>query len=386
MDSGLMSYCSGLDNPELFQYTANGQPYLYNGNIYDKKRRYSSGPANVYNPDTVRQWAEQMADSIDMFGWQGCRWDWGFVPNVPADPLGLDSTQKDKFKPDDTTWYDYKGRSAGELFPNPDETGTALLKIWRETVGNRHADYVYGTNFCAAEDVAKLIPKYFKEASTNSLLLFEYLLDCTTRYNTWQKWAKSLTEDCQRVRVNGGQPCVGYMRGLLPGGISLSMAQYLIFASGVHWAGGAEPRNSLDDTWKRFRFALRFSEYYYDPGFILLPQDRMGEVDVKADPRVFWKQFVYERKTAQSRDVTVHLLNLPEGDYIVEHHEEPAAKKDITVQVSLKPGEKVKSASVMLPDPAPRAVDLEWNIKGGVASLRVPVLETAAIVLVRIAR
>ena len=386
MVTGLMSLYSGLDNPELFQYTRDGQPYLFNGNIYDKKRRYSVGPANAYNPDTVRQWAEQMADSVDMFGWQGCRWDWGFIPNVPADPLGLDSTKKDKFNPDEIIWYDHKKRSARELFTTPDATGAHLLRIWRETVNKRHPNYVYGTNFCGAADVEQRIPKYFKEASTNSLVLFEYLLECNQeRYNTWQKWARHLTEDCQRVRVNGGQPCVGFMRGL-GSGVTLRMAQYLIFASGVHWSGGAGARNSLDDTWKRFRFALRFSEYYYDPGFLLLPPERRGEVDVKADPRVFWNQFVYERKTAQSRDVTVHLLNLPDGDYIVEHHKEPAPKKDITVQVSLKPGEKVKSASVMLPDPAPHAVNLKWDVKGGTASIKVPVLETAAIVLVRIGR
>jgi len=386
--TGLMPFTSGLQKPELFQYTPDGQPYLYNGRVYDGQRRYSVGPVNIYREDLCLRWGEEMARSADMFGWDGCRWDWGFVPTVPSDPLGLDEKEKDRFKTDDRPdWHDWEGRNSRELFPDPDATGEKLLKAWRKGVAKTRPEFVYGTNFNSSERTARTIPKYFQEATTDSLLLFEYLLNCSSeKMNTWEKYARHLTEDCQRVRKNRGQPCVGYMRGFLPGSTALRLVQYLIFASGVHWAANPGVRHSLDDTWERFRFALRFAEYYYDPGFFLLPEARRTEVSVQADPRVFWQPFVYERRRPTGRDITVHLLNLPKSDFIVQYHEDPPAKTGIAVRVQLRPGEKVERAAIMLPEPEPHAVPLAAPYDGSAAVVRIPSLKSAGIVLVQIAK
>jgi hypothetical protein len=273
------------------------------------------------------------------------------------------------------------------LFPDPDRTGAELLRLWRETVRARHPDYVYGTNFGASAEAQRLTPLYFKEASTDSFLLFEYLLgSCNEEYNTWEKWAQAMTEATQRVRLHGGQPCIGYMRGYAADGTALRLSQYLMFASGCHWAGGAGMPYSLDDSWKRFRFATRFSEYYYDPGFLLLPEERRGEVSVEAPPRVFWKQFVYERQREEGRDVTVHLINLPESDYIVMHHEVPTVKENLGISLQLQPDEKFQRASLLLPDPFPHAEPLEGRVEGATLKVRIPRLETAAIVLMEMSK
>ena len=393
MDAGMISLPGMLDRPDLVKYTADGQPWIYNGKLYGanpKKgepyhtRRKAVGLGAPYDPEFVKDWGNEMAASVDMFGWKGCRWDWGFVPSAPGDPLLWDQTEEERQR---RVWYNSKGVPSTKLFPDPDQTGAELLKIWRTTVRKRHPDYVYGTNFGASEDRKRLSPRYFKEATTNSFLLFEFLLgSCSEKYNTWEKWAKAMTEATQRVRVNGGQPCIGYMRGYAADGTALRLSQYLMFASGCHWAGGAGMPHSLDDTWKRFRFATRFSEYYYDPGFLLLPEERRGEVSVQAHARVFWRQFVYERVRDQGRDVTVHLLNLPESDFIIMHHEVPAAKENITISLKLAGGEKLERASIMLPDPLPHAGPLQSSTAGTAVTVKVPRLETAAIVLLEVSK
>ena len=384
MDSGMLSLPGILDRPELVKYTPDGQPWIYCGRIQDGERRYAVGVSNPYTREFVKEWAEEMAASVDLFGWDGCRWDWGFVPSKPTDPLHWEETEEEKEK---RKWYDSTGVPSTKLFPDPDGTGAELLHRWRETVNKRHPSFVYGTNGGASAEHQRSVPRYFKESSTHSLLLFEYLLSSVKEeHNTWAKWAEVMTEATQRVRVNGAQPCVGYKAGTLAGGIARRMSAYLMFASGCHWAKGAGQRHSLDELWKQFRFALRFSEYYYDPGFRLLPADRRDEVGVQAHPRVFWKQFVYERVRPAARDVTVHLLNLPENDYIVMHHEVPTVKENIAVSLKLKPGEKLKRASIMLPDPLPHAEPLKCSIDAGTAMARVPRLETAAIVLLEVTR
>ena len=387
MDAGMLSLPGILDRPELVKYTPDGQPWIFNGKIYGGERRYAAGMGNPYTREFVREWGEEMARSVDMFGWDGCRWDWGFVPTVPADPLGLDEKQQDRFGAEEKrVWHNFRGEPSTKLFPEPDKTGAELLRVWRAAVAERHPRYVYGTNFNGSAATRARMPLYFKEATTQSLLLFEYLLDSSNHYPTWETWAKHLTEDTQNVRANGGQPCVGYMRGYCAGGTALRMSQYLMFAAGCHWAGGAGPRHSLDDTWKRFQFALRFAEYYYDPGFLLLPEDRRAEVSVQAHPRVFWQQFVYERQRPHGRDVTVHLLNLPKNDHIIMHHEVPSTKENIIVSLRLKPREELTRASVMLPQPRPHAESLKITKAGETVTARVPQLATAAIVLLEVTR
>jgi hypothetical protein len=235
--------------------------------------------------------------------------------------------------------------------------------------------------------MVKAFPLYFKEATSHALILMEYLLNSAKPPNhTWQAWAKNLTEAAQRVRANGGQPSVGTMRGYLPGGVSLATSQYLIFASGVHWGADAGPRYSLDDSWKRFRFALRFAEYYYDPAFKLMDEAQREDVAVKAGERVFWKQFVYERPRPDGRDVTVHLLNLPRDDFIIMHHTRPPVQKDIVVGLKLRPGEKLSRAAVLLPEPRPHAQLLAVKEVSGSAQVVVPQLQTAGIVVLEVRR
>ncbi len=323
-----------------------------------------------------------MARSVDMFGWKGCRWDWGFVPDIPADPLGLDANQQARFGADpERTWHDARGVPVATLYPDGDRTGAELLRAWRQAVNRRHPGFVFGGNFNCSEATQRKMPLYLRETTTRSLVLFEYLLDAARHYPTWQEWARNMTEDAQRARANGGQPCIGSMRGYAAGGVALALSQYLMFSSGCHWNGGAGMPHGRDDSWRRFQFALRFADYYYDPGFVLLPEARRDAVSVAGEGRIFWKQFVFERRRKGLRELAVHLLNLPESDFIVMHHKPPAARRNVRVMLPLEAGEKLKRVVALLPDPGPRALPLEAKAADGVVAATLPELNQTAIIV-----
>ena len=68
------------------------------------------------------------------------------------------------------------------------------------------------------------------------------------------------------------------------------------------------------------------------------------------------------------------------------HHEKPPPKRHITVHLALAPGETLKGAWAMLPEPLPRAVKLTTRVQAGRASIRLPELTTAAIVLAEVTK
>ena len=116
--TGICNYYEAVKHPENLVYNANGQPNIYNGNVYNG-RRYTTTLLNAYSPDYATMWAECMNKSIDMFGWDGCRWDWNFLADAPNDPIW----RPEKLPP----WRDFKGTPADKLYPNPDALGFHLL-------------------------------------------------------------------------------------------------------------------------------------------------------------------------------------------------------------------------------------------------------------------
>jgi hypothetical protein len=365
--TGLVNFKEALKFPDQVIYCKNGQPNIYSGKIHNNKR-FAVLKANAYTPEFARNWAKEMVRSIDMFGWEGCRWDWYFIPDAPNDPLYLNKKGPD--------WYNSQGVASRKLFPHPDKSAAIALTAWRQTVNAKYPDFVYGTNIHAKVESFKRNPEYCKVACTNSMVLYEYLLGITRpKYNTWQKWAKNLTEDVQRARPYGAQPIVGFMQGLLPNSVALNLATYVCYASGAKWWGSLL---NLGENWTRDRFMIRFSEYYFDNAFRLIPEARRErEFKVAGNNRIFWKQFVYERQTPDGREVTVHLINLPESDYICQRHEAPPLRKNIKISVAPSSGQTLQSAWVMTPHPLPTATKL--RIENG--TVVIPELVDAAIVL-----
>jgi len=375
MITGLFNFNKGLEEPKLFEYCANGQPAIYNGKVYGDTR-FAVAKANAYSEDFAYKWGQEMARSVEMFGWDGCRWDWSFLPSASNDPF-YEGGAGEKQVAD---WYDDKGTPSVKIYPDPDTVAAKAVTAWRRGVNEKYPDFIFGVNGFATAKAFSKNPKFSAARSGSAMQLLEYRLDFTKPdKNTFQKWAEALTGDAQRIRAVGGQPFVGSMRGLLPGTVSRNLAQYVCFSSGVKWWEVPALPDGIDQSYKCYRFMIRFSEYYFDPGFKLLTEVRRNnEIKVDGSSRIFWQQFVYERPVNNGREVTVHLINLPENsDYICERHAVPPVRKNVAITAVAGEKEIISEVYALLPNPRPDAIRLE--VKGNTAIL--PELEDTAIIL-----
>ena len=388
MDTGFASLHGALSNPERIKYTADGQMYLYNGNIHDG-RRFNAVGAHLFKPEYTKAWAEEMCASVDMFGWDGVRFDWNFIPIAPQDPLHMEAKKKDEnpyIAAKRQAWYTWDGRSAHDLFPDPDSTAAELCKVYRETVAARHPRFIYSVNYSVNLGPFERYPKYSQQNCRDAGVLMESLLNVAHTYPTWQAWAGVLTDCLRIVRPLRAQPFVGWMRGYAPGGIAHRNIQFIMMASGFRWYGSYGARHSLDDTHARFRHATRFAEFFYDPAFV--PQDAETRgVSLRADgaDRVLWRPFVFERSQPDGRDLVVHLINLPKDDPIIMHHEQPPPRGNLALGISLPDGYKPEEAWLLVPDPHPHAERLDTSSGGAAeAVVEIPELVSMGTVVLRL--
>ena len=365
MDTGFTSLDGALDHPKGVKYTRDGQIYLYNGNVVDGKRFDAVG-AHVFTPSAIRAWAEEMNASVAMFGWDGVRFDWNFIPIANQDPrfLAAGGSKKDPYRAArQQSWYTFDGTSAHELFPAPDKSAAAFCRLWRSTVTAKYPDFSYNVNYTPGNSgIGAEFPEYTKVNCRDAGVLMESLLDVAVKYPTWQQWAGALTRNARLVRRLRGQPFVGWMRGYAPGGIAHRNLQYIMMAAGFRWYGPYGARNSLDDTADRFRHALRFAEYFYDPDFRFQDDvDALLTLRGEGVDRVLWKPFVFERRRGSSREILVHLLNLPPDDHILMHHPVPVPKRDLVITVHVGVGAEPQAAWLLVPQPVPHAVPLRFR-------------------------
>jgi hypothetical protein len=390
MDTGFASLHGALTHPDRVKYTKDGQIYLYNGRIHDG-RRFNAVGARLFTPKAVTAWAKEMCASVDMFGWDGVRFDWNFIPIAPQDPLYAAAARKKKGvyqQARETSWYTHDGTSAHKLFPDPDQTAADVCSLYRRTVYAKHPRFIYNVNYSAPEGICEDFPKYTKANCTDAGVLMECLLNVARRYPTWRAWANVLTKGLRLVRPYRAQPCVGSMAYYAPGGIAHRNMHYVMMASGFRWFGGSDPRHSIDDTYKRFRHATRFSEYFYDPDFQPRGHTTHG-LSVKGEgvDRVLWQPFVFTRDRNGQREWMVHLVNLPKNDHIIMHHEIPTPKRNLTVTVKTGPAEKPIGCWLLVPDPEPHAVALRYEAdKAGGVRIRVPELVSLGTVVLKLGK
>jgi hypothetical protein len=380
MDTGWCSLHGALTYPERVKYTRDGQIYLYGGKFH-KGRRFQVAGAHIFTPEAITTWAKEMCASVDMFGWDGVRFDSNLIPIEPQDPLYATKAAVRKKTPfyrhvASIDWFTHDGKSAHKLFPDSDQTAADLVSLYRRTVRKQYPNFVYGVNYSITYGMDEDFPKYTKANCTDTHLQLECLLNITTLYPTWQEWSNILVKALGRLRPYRAQPFVGWMSSYAPGGIAHRYLQYVLMASGNAWNGHSGPRHSIDDSYKQFRHATRFAEYFYDPGFQSLAKTDHGlSVTGNGVDRVLWKPFVFRRDREGRREWLVHLLNLPKDDPIIMHHEIPTPKRNLTVSVKTGPTEKPKACWLLVPGPYPHAVPLRYEAdKAGGVSIHVPEL------------
>ena len=339
--TGLYNYKEALKEPEQILYCENGQPSIYNGMIYENRERVATFKVHGYTKDFVDFWANDMIKSCQMFGWQGYRFDWYFIPDAPNDPLYLNISSPD--------WRDMYGKTGKEYYPDPDKTAVERLTQYRSIMEKFNPDFIYATNIHANAKSARRNPGYLKAATRKALLIYEYMLGLNRKpLHTFKSWSSALAEDVQRARVNGGQPTVAFALLFPNDSVSGNLAQYLTFAAGAKHGGSIVP---VRDQYVRDNFMTRYSEYYFSPDFLRIPEEeRNGRFSLAPSYNVFFRPFICSREKANLREETVHLVNLPEnGDEICRYYDKVPVRSDLSFTVTPRDGEKLVKAFAATP-------------------------------------
>ena len=368
--TGLYNYKEALKEPEQILYCENGQPSIYNGLIYENRERVATFKVHGYTKEFVDFWANDMIRSCQMFGWQGYRFDWYFIPDAPNDPLYLNLQSAD--------WRDMHGKTGKEYYPDADKTAVERLTQYRSIMEKYNPDFIYATNIHANAKSARRNPGYLKAASRKSLLIYEYMLGLHRKpLHTFKAWSSALAEDVQRVRVNGGQPSVAFALLFPNDSVSGNLAQYLTFAAGAKHGGSIVP---VRDQYVRDNFMTRYSEYYYSPDFLRIPaEERTQRFSLSPSYNVFFRPFICTRENDSVREETIHLVNLPEnGDEICRYYDKVPIRGDLTLAVTPRPGERLVEAFAITPQ---KDNSLRIDISGN--ELRLPELEDAMIIVLR---
>ncbi|MBQ6598523.1 MAG: hypothetical protein IJH79_13300, partial [Lentisphaeria bacterium] len=109
-------------------------------------------------------------------------------------------------------------------------------------------------------------------------------------------------------------------------------------------------------------------------------EERSGRFRLNTEYNIFFQPFICSRKLASGeREVTVHLINLPEeGEEICRYYPPVPARKGLELTAEPRKGEKLISAHAAVPQKS-AAVPLE--VKGNMVKL--PELKDAMIVVLR---
>ncbi|HEY3324197.1 MAG TPA: hypothetical protein VGP72_27345 [Planctomycetota bacterium] len=287
------------------------------------------------NPDATprmsRIAAEAAIRSIDMFGWDGIRWDGQMRGGGPC------------------------GGSGGDFSLEASRRTQTLVRYFKEIVASKHPNFRHGYNYLLIQDK----PSYdwaFEDYELDELcrgggLLMNESIGNASAGRTFENIAQNLQVEGDLCRERGG-----YFLG-----ISYAKSPRDLLIEGALWsAAGARYYGGVSKCFEAKRYCTRFSQYSFDerlrrlttPEKVLAPQ---------AETSLWWQPFVYETPLENGeRQLVVNLLNIPrtarrpKDENAPPEWEMPAGSAPTTFALTLPNG--LRAAAVNLIDPCTLAV------------------------------
>ena len=305
----------------------------------------------------IRSAAEEMAASVEMFGWDAIRWD-GHI----------------------RTGWNATGRSGQYEVWAARQTQT-LTRYFKDVVAKKHPEFRHGYNYFLVEpdkgyEWAKEDFELDELARGGGLLMNESI------GNASGGW--SFAQIANNLQVEGD---LSRERGAFYLGISFAGSpRDCIIESALWAAAGCRPYNSAMTRETR-RYLTRFAEFSLDERLRRLAKPE-GVLRPQAETKLWWQPFVYETPTENGRrQLVVNLLNLPLADKRPNRDSKsapvwnmPPGTDPVAFALSLPPGLKATAASVI--DPQTLAVQA-LALKGG--SFEVPAVAAWSVLVVDLA-
>ncbi|MGD0094232.1 MAG: hypothetical protein ABSE73_30360, partial [Planctomycetota bacterium] len=238
------------------------------------------------NPDATprmaRIAAEEVVRSIEMFGWDGIRWD--------GHPRGGGPC----------------GGSGGEFDLLAANRTQALVRYFKDIIAAKHPEFRHGYNYLLIQDKPSYDWAYedheLDELCRGGGLLMNESIGNASEGRTFEQIAQNLQVEGDLCRERGG-----YFLGIS----YAASPRDLLIESALWSAGGARYYGAVGKCFEAKRYCTRYSQYSFDENLrrLVAPEKVLAP---QAETRLWWQPFVYETPLDNGkRQLVVNLLNLP---------------------------------------------------------------------------
>ncbi len=309
---GPPAYEFARQHPELMAYRADGR--LWSSHFNTKwfedwpDQGYGVWPRinpNFANPEVLDTAIREVIGSIDMFGWDGIRYD--------SHPYMVWATLSDLH---------------GNLVPprgtDIDALSAANIRSTKERVHAVHPDFVFGYNWgplYAHEDRrgVRFPQSYAACLADGGMRLNEQVIMAFQPErpgHRWEEYASLYAQDATHTISLGGHYWI--MRLLLRNRMDVLHQAALSLAARCHLYNSNLGPTAFGDL---AQFLTRYSYFLWDPAL-----EPVAEPDqlftVEADRPPIWQPFVYRRQTPEGSQIIMHLVNTPVFEEVGANTEE----------------------------------------------------------------
>ena len=363
-------------DPTRLMYNKDGQAMeSYHGTYY----------GNIYAED-FRDWlAEQFIKSIEMFGWDSV-----FIDCITV--LG-DPKHGAYFY---YQYFDYQGNPIGKpLAEDFDTAGALWLNELKKRVRKVYPGFVFMGNGIGPGDTfletSGLGPKVYEAGEIMLCELGGGGVAISTKggVGQWQNLRDCLNSTAiARRKMNLDKfPHYVMMPAQYGGEITMKACAALVFANGVRfYTWWSRPKYELfgEAMSQYYRFMTRYSAYIYHQDMNWIDKEKVDFISIPDKKNLFWKEYCYRKDTAQSKELIIHLVNLPKNRYVWRITDYPEVYRDIPVSIDLKRlGFEPKEVWLLSPDMSKNAVKLRIKKESGSLKFTIPEILFYNIVVVK---
>lgn len=233
-------------------------------------------------PRMVRMAAEETLRSIDMFGWDGIRWD--------GQPRAGGPT----------------GGSGGQFDYQAARKTQTLVRYFKDIVAEKYPNFGHGYNYLLVQEK----PNYdwaredfeLDELCRGGGLLMNESIGNTTAGRTFDFLARNIQVEGDLARERGG---------LLLGISYASDPRDTMVECILYFAGGCRPMQGTAKSPIFNRYGTRYSRYTFDETLRRLDRPE-AVLKPLTETKLWWQPFVYETQEKSGlRQLVVNLINVP---------------------------------------------------------------------------
>jgi hypothetical protein len=330
---------------------------------------------NIYS-EAFRSWFTGMISAaIDEMDWDAAFWDVAQAP--PENSYKL---------------FDWQGRPAGiELGKDADSAGASFYKDITSRIKAKHPKFAFTAN----PEVFKsefLYPQSFAAAGSTSLIEMGggggSITDKGNVFGKWQGVINTFNSIRATKRRYNVEHIHSYIMALsaLGGDTCSKTMDALTFASGFGTGTPCPPAGSAQGEAHRqyMRFgAARYSALIYGKNRSWIDPDK-NPFTIATSDKVLWREYAYERPTAEGKDLICHLVQLPPSEFVYRQPERQETLANLKATIAIPAGMTLKEIRLLSPDRATADETLQFTVADGKATVTIPDLLVYDIIVARL--